>query len=185
VADYPYRWLARNKNVPPPASTKKTITKTACVTRWQFISVVQPPITKWRRDNKIGWKSDIEKYFTRYRGKREPFVTKAAAIADEIYRAAIETAGHLGSPAERGAALRALAYELEARRLSVAPLSDERGLVEPGVLVVQGTDGVWVDTGEAKGSEIDLGGMLRKHEWQYAHSVVFGSDSVTIKTVGA
>lgn len=112
-------------------------------------------------------------------------MTRIAAIADEIYRAAIETAGHLGSPAERSAALRALTYELEARRLNVAPLSDERGSVEPGVLVVQGTDGVWVDTGETKGTEIDLGGLLRKHQWRYAHSVVFGSDSVTIKTVGA
>jgi len=112
-------------------------------------------------------------------------VTKTAATADEIYRAAIETAGHLGSPAERGAALRALTYELEARRLSVAPLTGERGVAEPGVLVVQGTDGVWVDTGEAKGAEVDLGGMLRQHQWRFAHMVVFGSDSVTIKTVGA
>ncbi|MBI5868355.1 MAG: hypothetical protein HZB43_08730 [candidate division Zixibacteria bacterium] len=78
-------------------------------------------------------------------------MTKAAATSDEIYRAAIETAGHLGSPAERGAALRALAYELESRRLSVATLNDERGVaVEPGVLVVQGTDGVWVDTSEGR-----------------------------------
>lgn len=112
-------------------------------------------------------------------------MTKAAATSDEIYRAAIETAGHLGSPAERGAALRALAYELEARRLSVAPLNDECGVaVEPGVLVVQGTDGVWVDTSEGRGAEVDLGGLLRKHQWRFAHSVVFGSDSVTIKTVG-
>jgi len=112
-------------------------------------------------------------------------LTKSAAIADEIYRAAIETAGHLGSPAERGAALRAFTYELEARRLNVAPLNDDRGAVEPGVLVVQGTDGVWVETGDPKGADVDLGSMLRKHQWRHAHSVIFGADSVTIKTVGA
>ncbi len=112
-------------------------------------------------------------------------MTRTAATADEIYRAAIETAGHLGAPVERGAALRALTYELEARRLTVTLLNDDRGAgVEPGVLVVQGTDGVLVDTGEARGAEVDLGGMLRRHQWRYAHSVVFGSDSVTIKTVG-
>ncbi len=111
-------------------------------------------------------------------------MTRTAAIADEIYRAAIETSGHLGSPIERGAALRTLTYELEARRLSVVPLTDDRGTIETGAMVVQGTDGVWVDTAEAKGSEIDLGAMRRVHRWQNAHAIIFGHDSVSIKTVG-
>jgi hypothetical protein len=102
------------------------------------------------------------------------------SVADEIYRAAIETAGHLGVPVEPSTALRALAYELELRGLVVAMPSEmsERA----GILTVEGTDGVRVHATETT-PETDLGGLLRRHGWHRAHDIAFGADDLHVKTV--
>lgn len=101
-------------------------------------------------------------------------------VADEIYRAAIETASHLGGPVEPSAALRALAYELELRGLSVSvpPEGAERG----GILTVEGTDGIRVHLDDVT-PETDLGGLLRQHGWARAHDIAFGADDLHVKTL--
>jgi len=102
------------------------------------------------------------------------------SVADEIYRAAIETAGHLGDPVEPSTALRALAYELELRGLAVAMPTEisERA----GIITVEGTDGVRVHSSESA-PDSDLGGLLRRHGWHRAHDIAFGADDLHVKTV--
>ncbi len=110
-------------------------------------------------------------------------MVKHTPISDEIYRAAIETAGHLGTPLEAGTALRALAYELELRGLDIDMPADDapRGALD--LLMVDGSDGVCVTVGAGRGTEFDLGGMLRQHGWTRAHEIAFGDDSLHIKTI--
>ena len=100
-------------------------------------------------------------------------------VIDEIYRAAIETAGHLGSPVEESAALRALAYELELRGLAVTLSGTHAGLGNVRTLVVDGSDGICVG---AVGED-ELGNLLRRTEWRRAHEIVFDAGSLHIKSV--
>jgi hypothetical protein len=104
-------------------------------------------------------------------------------VTDEIYRAAIETAGHLGSPVEAGAAMRALAYELELRGLAVTLSPAGEGLASGRTLLVDGSDGVCVGAAGETSGEYDLGDMLRRNHWQHAHEIVFTPGSLHIKSV--
>jgi hypothetical protein len=105
-------------------------------------------------------------------------------VTDEIYRAAIETAGHLGAPVEVGAAVRALAYELELRGLTVELGATGESDAHARTLLVSGTDGVCVDD-DADAADADFGELLREHYWRYVHSVVFAPGRLRIKSVAA
>ena len=104
-------------------------------------------------------------------------------VTDEIYRAAIETAGHLGAPVEVSAAVRALAYELELRGLAVTLAPVGEGIVGAQTLLVDGSDGVCVGAAGETGSEHDLGDLLRRNHWAHAHEIVFAPGSLHIKSV--
>jgi len=104
-------------------------------------------------------------------------------LSDQIYRAAVDAAGHLGAPIETGTATRALAYELELRGLRVrVPDGGDRG--DPtDVLVVEDRDGVCVSVRERPSDDPDIGAQLQRHHWQRAHAVVFGPHALHVKTV--
>jgi len=103
-------------------------------------------------------------------------------VTDEIYRAAIETAGHLGAPVEVSAAVRALAYELELRGLNVtiAPAGEE---FAAHTLLVDGSDGVCVGAAGESAIEFELGDLLRRNHWRHAHEILFAAGSLHIKSV--
>ena len=105
------------------------------------------------------------------------------ALSDQIYRAAVSAAGHLGAPIETGTAARALAYELELRGLRVrVPDGGDRG--DPtDVLVVEDHDGVCVSTSDQAADDLDIGARLQQHHWRRAHAVVFGAHALHVKTV--
>ena len=89
---------------------------------------------------------------------------QATPLSDQIYRSAIDAAEHLGSPVEAGSAARALAYELELRGLRVRTQAADTTTDGIDVLVVEDHDGVCVTAGEQRTDEIDLGGLLRRHQ---------------------
>ena len=137
---------------------------------------------KWWLDNKIGRKDLIENCVTKL-SNVEPTMTSKTPVTDEIYRAAIEAAGHLGTPVDTTTALRALAYELELRGLNVASPPEATSPGGGDMLTVEGSDGVCVTTGTERTGEIDLGGLLRHHHWIRAHEILFGAESLHIKTI--
>jgi len=104
-------------------------------------------------------------------------------VTDEIYRAAIETAGHLGAPVEVSAAVRALAYELELRGLAVTMSSAGDELPGAQTLLVEGSDGVCVAAAGETASELELGELLRRNHWRHAHEILFAAGSLHIKSV--
>lgn len=107
----------------------------------------------------------------------------ATPLTDQIYRSAIEAAEHLGSPVDAGSAARALAYELELRGLRVRPVTREHAIDNVDMLVVEDHDGVCVSAGEPRNDDIDLGGLLRRHQWRRVHGVTVENDALRIKTV--
>ena len=106
-------------------------------------------------------------------------------VTDEIYRAAIETAGHLGSPVEVSAAVRALAYELELRGLTVVPSLAGDSDTTARILVVDSSNGICVGADTERAAERDFGHLLRSQSWQYVHEIVFGTGRLQIKSVAA
>jgi electron transfer flavoprotein alpha/beta subunit len=112
-------------------------------------------------------------------------MARRLTVTDEIYRAAIETAGHLGAPVEVGAAVRALAYELELRGLTVTMGVPGESEAHARTLVVGGDNGICVDDDADAVADQDFGDLLRRHHWRHAHAVVFGPDRLQIKSVAA
>lgn len=112
-------------------------------------------------------------------------MTNAVAV-DQIYRAAIETAGHWdrGTPPDRGGAVRALLTVLEQHGLEPQQMAGESEDDPASCIDVAGTDGIVVTTA---GEDFtgDVGRMLREHHWQRAHLVTFATRSLAIKTVTA
>lgn len=104
-------------------------------------------------------------------------------VTDEIYRAAIETAGHLGAPVEVSAAVRALAYELELRGLSVTFASADDETSGAQMLLVDGSDGVCVGAAGETIGDLELGELLRRNHWRHAHQILFDAGSLHIKSV--
>jgi hypothetical protein len=112
-------------------------------------------------------------------------MTKRTTVTDEIYHAAIETAGHLGSPVEASAAVRALAYELELRGLTVTLSPEGDSTATADILLVDGSDGVCITAASDAAGERDMGDLLRRHQWHHAHEIVFGAGSLHIKSIAA
>lgn len=112
-------------------------------------------------------------------------MTKGITV-DQIYRAAIETAGHWdrGTPPDRGGACRALRAVLEQHGLEPQQIVGESEDDRTSCVTVAGTDGIVVTTA---GDEFtgDVSRMLREHRWQRAHLVTFARRSLAIKTVTA
>lgn len=106
-------------------------------------------------------------------------------VTDEIYRAAIETAGHLGAPVEVSAAVRALAYELELRGLAVTLSPAGEGFTAAQTLLVDESDGVCVGAAGEPVGEHDLGDLLRRNHWRHAHEILFDAGSLHIKSVAS
>ncbi len=112
-------------------------------------------------------------------------MTKGVPV-DQIYRAAIETVGHLdrGTAPDREGACRALLAVLEqhgiqGQQMVGASEDDRMSLVSVGE-----TDGIVVTTANEDLAG-DVSQMLREHRWQRAHLVTFGMQALAIKTVTA
>lgn len=105
---------------------------------------------------------------------------------DQIYRAAIETAGHWdhGTLPDRGGAGRALLAVLEQHGLEPQQIMGDSEDDPASCIGVTGSDGIVVTIA---GEEFagDVSRMLREHHWQRAHLVTFAMRSLAIKTVTA
>jgi hypothetical protein len=111
-------------------------------------------------------------------------------ITDQIYRAAIEAAGHLDDTAipDPPGACRLLTAALERRSLVVVSVvgGTNGGGVSAGrsLLTVSDTDGIVVTiAGDDQLS--DPGPLLRQHRWQRAHVMTFAPRALAIKTISA